>query len=122
MIDHINVAVADLRASQRFYSAALAPLGIAVVMEHAAGVGFGRDGRPTFWISDRPPSGPLHVAFTSPNRRTVDEFHRAALVAGGRDNGPPGVRPQYHPSYYGAFVLDLDGNNIEAVCHTDETV
>lgn len=117
MIDHVNIGVSHLDASRRFYEAALAPLGIAYVMQHAAGVGFGRAGRPIFWISDRGPSGPLHVAFTSPDRATVDAFHRAALAAGGRDNGPPGLRAVYHPSYYGAFILDPDGNNIEAVAH-----
>lgn len=117
MIDHINIGVSDLDASRRFYEAALAPLGIEYVMTGVAGVGFGRDGRPVFWISDRGAGGPIHVAFTSPDRATVDRFHRAALEAGGRDNGAPGTRPEYHASYYGAFVLDPDGNNIEAVAH-----
>jgi catechol 2,3-dioxygenase-like lactoylglutathione lyase family enzyme len=120
MIDHINIGVSDLVASRVFYEAALEPLGIEYVMQNAAGVGFGRGGRPVFWISDRGPGGPVHIAFTSPDRATVDVFHRAALAAGGRDNGAPGVRSLYHPTYYGAFVLDPDGNNIEAVVHAPE--
>jgi catechol 2,3-dioxygenase-like lactoylglutathione lyase family enzyme len=116
MIDHINIGVADVAASRAFYEPALAPLGYVVLMDRTYGVGFGRDGKPDFWISDRPSSAPLHVAFAAPDRETVDAFHAAALAAGGRDNGPPGLRP-YHPSYYGAFVLDPEGNNVEAVSH-----
>jgi catechol 2,3-dioxygenase-like lactoylglutathione lyase family enzyme len=119
-IDHLNVGVSDLAASRAFYEPALAPLGYTVLMDRPYGVGFGKDGKPDFWISDRPTSAPLHVAFSSPDRATVDAFHREALAAGGRDNGPPGVRPQYHPSYYGAFVLDPEGNNVEAVTHRPE--
>jgi len=89
-------------------------------MAFPSGVGFGKDGKPTFWIADREVSGPVHVAFVSFDRSTVDAFHAAALAAGGHDNGKPGLRPQYHPSYYGAFVYDPDGNNIEAVCHRPE--
>jgi catechol 2,3-dioxygenase-like lactoylglutathione lyase family enzyme len=117
VIDHLNIGVADLAASRAFYLRALAPLGYEPLMDRSYGVGFGREGKPDFWISDRPPSAPLHVAFASPDRATVDAFHREALVAGGRDNGPPGLRSQYHPTYYGAFVLDPEGNNVEAVCH-----
>ena len=117
ILDHINIGVADLEQSRAFYERALAPLGVAVVMEHQAGVGFGRAGRPQFWISDRGRSGPIHGAFCAPDRATVDRFHDEAVAAGGRDNGVPGVRPQYHPAYYGAFVLDPDGNNVEAVSH-----
>jgi len=118
MLDHIGVAVANYEQSKRFYQAALAPLGYALVMEFggdAAGLGVG--GRPDFWISQGASGAPAHIAFTARDRATVDAFHKAALAAGGRDNGGPGVRAQYHPTYYGAFVLDLDGNNIEAVCH-----
>ena len=117
MIDHINVGVADLAASRAFYERALAPLGITVVMQHQAGIGFGRGGRPQFWISDRHRSGPLHIAFEAPDRATVDRFYAEAVAAGGHANGPPGVRAHYHPGYYGAFVLDPDGNNIESVTH-----
>lgn len=120
MIDHISLGVGDVEVSKAFYEQALAPLGMGVVMAMPHGVGFGKDGKPTFWIADRELSGPAHVAFASPNRATVDAFHAAALAAGGRDNGQPGLRPQYHPSYYGAFAYDPDGNNIEAVCHRPE--
>lgn len=120
MIDHLILGVDDVGASREFYEQALAPLGMAVVMAGSFGVGFGTDGKPTFWIADREPSGPVHVAFASPDRAAVDAFHAAALAAGGRDNGRPGLRPHYHPSYYGAFVFDPDGNNVEAVCHRPE--
>ncbi len=120
MLDHVNIGVTDLSASRAFYELALAPLGYSALMEGVSGVGFGRNGKPAFWLSDRPPSGPLHVAFASPDRAGVDAFHGAALAAGGRDNGAPGLRPIYHPSYYGAFVLDPDGNNVEAVTHLPE--
>ncbi len=120
MLDHINVGVSNLVVSRAFYERALAPLGIAFVMANQAGVGFGRGGRPVFWISDRGRSGPVHVAFSGPDRGAVYLFHREAVAAGGRDNGAPGLRPQYHPSYYGAFVRDPDENNIEAVTHAAE--
>lgn len=124
-IDHIGLGVSDFSRSKSFYAAALKPLGISIVMEFSEGeigddahCGFGRGEKPFFWIaSGAPRSGPLHVAFTAPDRATVDRFHTAALAAGGRDNGAPGLRPHYHPDYYGAFVLDPDGNNVEAVCH-----
>lgn len=127
MIDHIGVPVADIAASRDFYAAALAPLGIEVLMEvteemtggHGAHIGLGKAGKPAFWIgSGRGAGGPVHVAFAAESRELVDAFHAAAIAAGGRDNGAPGLRPQYHPDYYGAFVFDPDGNNIEAVCHT----
>jgi catechol 2,3-dioxygenase-like lactoylglutathione lyase family enzyme len=126
MIDHVGLAVADLEASRAFYTAALAPLGISVQMEvteemtggHGAHLGFGTPKRPDFWIgSGKAPSASVHVAFAASTRAEVDAFHAAALTAGGRDNGAPGLRPEYHPDYYGAFVLDPDGNNVEAVCH-----
>ena len=122
MIDHVSLDVRDLEASKRFYAESLAPLGYEFLMEyggHAAG--FGSDGKPDFWIGDRgePQSG-VHVAFASPDRATVDRFYDAALAAGATDNGPPGLRPDYHQQYYGAFVRDLDGNNVEAVCHQAE--
>ncbi|WP_029004715.1 VOC family protein [Azorhizobium doebereinerae] len=126
MLDHIGVAVSDFARAKAFYTAALAPLGIACAMEVSAAetgtvahAGFGPGGKPVFWISPAPGAvGPVHVAFAAPDRDAVDAFHRAALAAGGRDNGAPGLRPHYHPSYYAAFVLDPDGHNIEAVCHS----
>lgn len=122
MIDHVGLNVRDLEARTAFYRAALAPLGIGVVLELPGyGVGFGSVGKPFFWISAREPvSGPAHVAFHCEQRAPVAAFHAAALTAGGRDNGAPGLRPEYHRAYYGAFVLDPDGNNVEAVCHTPE--
>lgn len=117
MIDHIGLSVSDYASSKRFFESALAPLGYSLVMEFGgSAAGFGADGKPDFWISQGP-TAPVHVAVLSPDRATVDAFHRAALAAGGRDNGAPGLRPEYHPNYYGAFVYDPDGNNIEAVCH-----
>jgi catechol 2,3-dioxygenase-like lactoylglutathione lyase family enzyme len=121
VIDHIGVGVSDLAASRAFYGRALAPLGIGVVLDLRGAVGFGRDGKPFFWLEgEREPAGPIHIAFLAPDRATVDAFHREALAAGGRDNGGPGLREIYHPAYYGAFVLDPDGNNAEAVTHTPE--
>ena len=125
MIDHIGFGVSDYEKSKAFYDKALAPLGIAMIMEVSAAetgsnaaAGYGKDGKPFFWISDEKKAGePIHVAFPAPDRRTVDVFYETALAAGGKDNGAPGVRPHYHPDYYGAFVRDPDGNNIEAVCH-----
>ena len=118
MIDHVNIGVADVATSRAFYERALAPLGYAVLMDSPWGVGLGRDGKPDLFVSNRPPSGPLHLAIAADDRAGVEAFHAAALAAGGTDNGAPGLRPQYHPSYYGAFVLDPDGNNVEAVFHT----
>lgn len=126
MIDHTGVGVSDFAASKKFYSAALAPLGYALLAEFPAAVtgsvdvaGYGEPPKPDFWIAaGAPNTPPLHVAFRAERRELVDAFYRAALAAGGRDNGPPGLRPHYHPDYYGAFVLDPDGHNIEAVCHT----
>ena len=118
MIDHLGLTVSDYAASRDFYAAALAPLGYSLMMEPVPGVGgFGRD-KPEFWIGagDTPHSG-VHVAFDAADRPAVDAFYAAALTAGGCDNGPPGPRPVYHEHYYGAYVLDPDGNNAEAVCH-----
>ena len=121
MIDHLGVGVSNLAASRAFYKRALAPLGIAVVMEVPGAAGFGRDGKPFFWLEgEREPAGPIHVAFLAPDRAAVEAFHREAVAAGGRDNGGPGLRELYHPAYYGAFVLDPDGNNAEAVTHRPE--
>jgi catechol 2,3-dioxygenase-like lactoylglutathione lyase family enzyme len=125
MIDHLGFSVSDYARARAFYEKALAPLGYVLVMETTAqetgkpAAGFGADGKPDFWIGGEGKlDKPLHIAIVAEDRATVDAFYRAALAAGGRDNGPPGVRPQYHPNYYGAFVLDPDGHNIEAVCHT----
>ena len=136
MLDHVSLRVADYDRSKSFYAAALAPLGYTLAMESASGAGFRRGFIPDFWIKQGEPmslgarpdpqeqagcGGPaVHVAFAGDNRTTVDAFHRAALAAGARDNGAPGLRPNYHPNYYGAFVLDPDGYNIEAVCHQAE--
>jgi catechol 2,3-dioxygenase-like lactoylglutathione lyase family enzyme len=119
VLDHVGLDVSDYDRSKAFYEKALAPLGLKLMMEPIPGVGgFGKD-FPFFWIGNRgrsPQSG-VHVAFRTEDRGTVDAFHAAALEAGATDNGGPGVREIYHPSYYGAFVLDPDGNNVEAVCH-----
>jgi len=129
MIDHIGFSATDYARSRAFYDKALAPLGIEVVMQVTKeesggyeGVGYGRAGKPFFWVSGAmgEPAGQLHVAFAAPDRKTVDAFYAAAIAAGGEDHGAPGLRPHYHPSYYGAFVLDPDGNNVEAVCHKPE--
>lgn len=121
MIDHINLLVSDIERSKRFFQEALSPLGYELLMEHRiSGAGFGQAGKPDFWIKQGVLSSAIHVAFASPDRATVDAFHDAAIAAGGRDNGSPGLRPEYHSTYYGAYVLDPDGNNIEAVCHRPE--
>lgn len=121
MIDHVGLKVADVEASREFYARALAPLGYAEMMMHEiSGVGFGRDGKPDFWIKAGTAGGPVHLAFGCAERSIVDEFHNAAILAGGTDDGAPGLRAEYHPTYYGAFVLDLDGNSIEAVCHFEQ--
>ena len=125
MLDHVGIPVSDYTRSLAFYTQALAPLGIGLVMEvaqeeiaGARAAGFGQEGKPYFWFGDDgAPGQHTHVAFAVDSRAKVDAFHAAALAAGGRDNGPPGVRAHYHPDYYGAFVLDPDGHNVEAVCH-----
>jgi catechol 2,3-dioxygenase-like lactoylglutathione lyase family enzyme len=118
MLDHFAIGVRDLAASRAFYEAALAPLRFGVVMERHDRVAFGPTARPIFWLVDRAPTSAIHIAFRAEDRDHVDAFHAAALRAGGRDNGHPGLRPDYHPHYYGAYILDPDGNNAEAVCHT----
>lgn len=121
MLDHIGVGVSNLAASRDFFLAVLAPLKARLIMEFQGHVGIGRDGKPTFWISQTQETpAPLHLAFTANSRADVDAFYQAALAAGGRDNGPPGIRAQYHPDYYGAFVIGPDGHNVEAVCHRPE--
>jgi catechol 2,3-dioxygenase-like lactoylglutathione lyase family enzyme len=125
MIDHTGLLMSDPAKSRRFYDGALAPLGYTLLMaipkEYTGGkavYGYGVAPKPDFWLAEGTPNEPrIHVAFRADSRQQVDDFHRAALAAGGRDNGPPGLRPHYHEHYYGAFVLDPDGHNIEAVCH-----
>jgi catechol 2,3-dioxygenase-like lactoylglutathione lyase family enzyme len=127
VLDHIGINVTDYARSKAFYDAALAPLGITAVMEYGKACGYGRDGKPDFWMGQGATRfqteehlrsiTPIHVAFVARSRAEVDAFHAAAIAAGGKDNGAPGLRPEYHASYYGAFVTDLDGHNVEAVIH-----
>jgi catechol 2,3-dioxygenase-like lactoylglutathione lyase family enzyme len=119
-LDHIGLDVGDYEVSKAFYERALEPLGLRLMMEPTPEIGGFGDDFPFFWIAkrDRGPQTGVHVAFRVKKRELVDAFHTAALGAGGIDNGGPGVREIYHPNYYGAFVLDPDGNNVEAVCHT----
>ena len=127
IIDHIGFGVSNYDDAKRFYSEALGALGIVVVMEVGQektsdrACGFGRAGKPEFWIGEEGKSAPpLHIAFVATTRTEVDGFYKAALNAGAKDNGAPGVRAHYHPNYYAAFVLDRDGHNIEAVCHSPD--
>jgi catechol 2,3-dioxygenase-like lactoylglutathione lyase family enzyme len=130
LLDHVTLVVSDYAKSKAFYEAALAPLGAVAVMEFGTSCGFGRDGKPDFWVGQGPTSfqsaeqlkviTPTHVAFAARSRTEVDAFYAAAIAAGGRDFGKPGVRPHYHPNYYGAFVLDPDGHDVEAVYHRHE--
>lgn len=118
MIDHLGVHVADLDASKAFYLQALAPLGYGVPRDYGAVVGLGADQKPDFWLTYGQANTPgLQLAFAAKDHATVDAFYAAAIAAGAKDNGAPGPRPQYHPGYYGAFVLDLNGHNLEVVCH-----
>ena len=125
MLDHIGFAVSDFERSRRFYEQSLAPLSVTLLMSvtreqtgAGAHAGFGSSGKAYFWIGEgKVRATGVHVAFTAATRVEVDAFYSAAIAAGGRDNGAPGLRPHYHANYYGAFVLDPDGNNIEAVCH-----
>ena len=115
-VDHLAFDVADLEASRRFYAAALAPWG-SVEVESAGAFGYGPPGSEDVWIAAGEPGPPLHLALLAPDQDTVDAFHIAALGAGGRDNGAPGLRTRYHDEYYAGYVLDPDGNNVEAVHH-----
>ncbi|MDB5215766.1 MAG: Lactoylglutathione lyase [Myxococcaceae bacterium] len=127
LLDHVTVFVTDYQRSKAFYEKALAPLGVKPLMEFGSACGFGREKKPDFWIGQGPSSyqtaeqakhvTPTHLAFAARSRDEVDAFYTAALAAGGRDFGAPGLREIYHPHYYGAFVLDPDGHNIEAVIH-----
>ncbi len=121
IFDHVGIDVRDFVRSREFYVKALAPLGIEVVMDGEGWAGLGREGKPQFWLgAEDEAAGPVHIAFVAQDRAQVRAFHAAATAAGGKDNGPPGLRPDYHPNYYGAFVFDPDGNNVEAVCHRRE--
>ena len=128
MIDHTGLTVSDPAKSRAFYEAALAPLGYKMMLEipkeHTGGkvvLGYGVPPKPDFWIAEGTPNAPrIHIAFRADDHAQVDAFYKAAIAAGGKDNGPPGLRPHYHQNYYGAFVFDPDGNNIEAVCHAPE--
>jgi len=126
MIDHVGFSVSNYARSKAFYEKALAPLGYVLIMEvqqnendaKACGFGFGPSGKPDFWIGGEGGlNKPVHIAITAKDRAAVDAFYKAAMAAGAKDNGPPGLRPHYHANYYGAFVLDPDGHNIEAVSH-----
>jgi catechol 2,3-dioxygenase-like lactoylglutathione lyase family enzyme len=127
ILDHVSLMVSDYARSKAFYEKVLAPLGIKLIMEYGEAGGFGRDTKPDFWIAKGPASfqtpeqvriiTPTHLAFAARSREEVDAFYRAALEAGGKDFGAPGPRPVYHPGYYGAFALDPDGHNVEAVIH-----
>jgi catechol 2,3-dioxygenase-like lactoylglutathione lyase family enzyme len=133
LLDHLSLRVADYSRSKNFYLAALAPLGFSLAMETSAGAGFRKGFIPCFWVKTGMPHVPvsvldeavmpgcggaaIHVAFTADSREAVDSFYRAAVAAGGRSNGAPDLRPEYHPNYYSAFVLDPDGYNVEAVYH-----
>lgn len=120
IIDHIGFAVSDYARSKQFYEEALAPLDIEFICEDQGWAGFGRNGKAEFWFGpDRCVHAPMHIAFCAENREKVDLFYHAAIAAGGQDNGKPGPREIYHPHYYGAFVIDPDGHNIEAVCHRE---
>jgi catechol 2,3-dioxygenase-like lactoylglutathione lyase family enzyme len=125
MIDHTGISARDFQRSKAFYTRALAPIGYVLLVEvpaektgHGGAAGFGVPPKPDFWVGAGAPNvPPIHIAFRVDSRAEVNAFHRAAIAAGGRDNGPPGIRAHYHPNYYGAFVLDPDGHNIEVVCH-----
>lgn len=128
MIDHTGVSASNFDKSKAFYTQALSAIGYALLLEFPASVtghtdvaGFGEPPKADFWINKGAPNNPpVHVAFRVSSRAVVDAFYKTARAAGGRDNGAPGIRPHFHEHYYGAFVLDPDGNNIEAVCHSPE--
>jgi catechol 2,3-dioxygenase-like lactoylglutathione lyase family enzyme len=119
MIDHISLRTSDFDRSKKFYAAALAPLGYTAIMEYPGAAGFGEGGKPDFWLGGSPEGVPhkQHIAFLAKSREAVDQFYAAAIAAGAQDNGKPGVRAEYHPNYYAAFILDPDGHNIEVVIH-----
>lgn len=126
-LDHVSLSVSDYARARAFYDKALAPLGITAIMEFGTACGYGRDGKPDLWVGQGKMAfqteesvrtiTPVHIALAARSREEVDAFYKAAIEAGGKDNGKPGLRPEYHPGYYGAFVIDPDGHNIEAVIH-----
>ena len=121
IIDHIGIAISDYDQSIEFYSKALAPLDIELIAEDQGWAGFGKNEKPDFWFGiDDNIQPPMHIAFVAESREKVNQFYAAAIAAGAKDNGKPGLRKMYHPNYYGAFVIDPDGHNIEAVCHQYE--
>jgi catechol 2,3-dioxygenase-like lactoylglutathione lyase family enzyme len=121
MFDHVGFGVTNLTEGKTFFLQALAPLGVTIAMEGPYGVGMGQNKKPSLWLYEtKDTPSHLHLAFVAESRDQVDAFYRAALAAGGKDNGPPGLRSHYHPNYYGAFVIGPDGHNIEAVCHRPE--
>jgi catechol 2,3-dioxygenase-like lactoylglutathione lyase family enzyme len=121
MLDHVTANVGDIDSAKEFYGKALEPLGYKLAMEFPGAAGFGSgEGIPDFWLGSSGERGATHVAFSAPDRKAVDAFYEAATAAGGKDNGAPGLRPQYHETYYAAYVHDADGNNIEAVTHRPE--
>jgi len=118
MLDHIALGVTNLAQSKAFFLKALRPLGVEIAMEGPYGVGMGQNKKPSLWLFEtQEHPAHLHLAFSAENREQVDEFYKAAMAAGGKDNGAPGLRPHYHPNYYGGFVIGPDGHNVEAVCH-----
>jgi catechol 2,3-dioxygenase-like lactoylglutathione lyase family enzyme len=121
IIDHLGIAVSDYSRAKEFFSKALAPLGVTFIMEIEGWAGLGKNGKPELWFGvHTAPQLPMHIAFIADSRAAVREFYDAALAAGGKDNGKPGIREIYHPDYFAAFVIGPDGHNIEAVCHNHE--
>ena len=121
IIDHIGITVSNTTQSKAFYTACLSSLDIQLLFEVEGWIGYGRAGKAEFWFGEQgQPQRSMHIAFAAATRQQVDNFYHSALAAGGKDNGAPGIREMYHPDYYGAFVLDPDGHNIEAVCHAPE--
>ena len=121
IIDHIGIAISDYDQSKEFYTKVLAPLDIKLVAEDQGWAGFGKNGKPDFWFgTDKKTQSPMHIAFIAESREKVNQFYEAAIAAGAKDNGKPGIRAIYHSDYYSAFVIDPDGHNIEAVCHREE--
>ena len=121
MFDHMGFGVSDIDESRKFFLQALGPLGVGLAMEGPNSVGLGRQGKPSMWLyATSAVTPPLHIAIAANTRADVDAFYQAAIAAGGKDNGAPGLRPHYHPNYYAAFVLGPDGHSVEAVCHQPE--